>query len=152
MATEAIARGGGDSAMEWMLIVLCVCVSWTDLRYRRIPNRAILTGLAASMLIGLILWPEGQWPGRIGGGGAMLLAFGTVSWLLPNALGMGDAKLLGLLGFALGLRASIIIVTLASLLALLVSLCLLVKNRMDGRSELPFAPFVTVGLLLYCQA
>lgn len=135
--------------MTWILIVVCIYVSWTDVRYRRIPNRALLAGFLLVAGTGCVIWTKELWMDHLGNGVGVVFAFGLIAWLWPDRLGMGDVKLLGLLGFAIGLRPFVMILTSACLLILLVSLILLFAKRIDWQSSLPFAPFVTTGLLLY---
>ncbi|MED4585506.1 A24 family peptidase [Brevibacillus choshinensis] len=135
--------------MTWILIVVFIYVSWTDVRYRRIPNRALLTGLLLVAGIGCVIWPKELWMAHFGVGVGVVATFGLVAWFWPERIGMGDVKLLGLLGFAIGLRPFVLILTSACLLILLVFLFLLLAKRIGWQSSLPFAPFVTVGLLLY---
>lgn len=135
--------------MTWVLIVLCSYVSWTDVRYRRIPNRALFVGFLLIAGMGCVMWTKELWMSHLGLGAGVAFAFGLAAWYCPERIGMGDVKLLGLLGFAMGFRPFVLIVTLACLLILLTSLFLLVAKRIGWQSSLPFAPFVTMGLLLY---
>jgi len=132
-----------------MLAVLCVCVSWTDVRSRRIPNPFLLAGLLLAGVMGLLEWPSSAWLAHIGTGAAIVVALGLTAWFWPGRLGMGDVKLLGLLGFGLGLRPFVWIMTAACLGMLIVALPLLVCKRLGRHSTLPFAPFAAFGLLVY---
>lgn len=135
--------------IAWILFLLCILVSWTDVRTRRIPNRSIMAGLLLIGGIGSMSWTEEVWMAHFGCGVGIVVTFGAAAFLWPAQLGMGDVKLLGVLGFALGLRPFVWILTVACLLLLLVSLAMLAIKRMEWKSSLPFAPFVTLGLLFY---
>ncbi|QRG69396.1 prepilin peptidase [Brevibacillus choshinensis] len=136
-------------AIAWILILLCVIVSWSDVGKRRIPNRALLAGLLVIAGSAIESWTMEEWMAHLSFGVAIILAFGCVAWLWPDHLGMGDAKLLGVLGFTLGLRPFVWVLTAACFLILLFSLWLLTLKRMNGKSSLPFAPFATLGLICY---
>lgn len=121
--------------------------------HRRIPNRALLAG--CFLIIFMRLGFEEAWPwlAHFASGAFVLFAFGLVAWIWPAAVGMGDVKLLALLAFALGVRPFVLILTIASLSALLLSLFLMLSKRAGVRYSLPFAPHLTYGLfvVLLCE-
>src|SRR5688572_1686558 len=84
-----------------VLVTFLVPLALIDLDHKLLPNR--ITGPAAlvGLALGFALDPAGE-PDRllaaaIAGGGVGLIAL-----LMPNGMGMGDAKLLGVLGLYLG--------------------------------------------------
>ncbi|MED1783677.1 A24 family peptidase [Brevibacillus fortis] len=129
-----------------ILFGLCLYLSWIDFRHRRIPNRALGAGFVLISLLELILSSPMEW--LIAGLFAILclLVFGWISWHRPLALGMGDVKLLALVCYGLGVRDFVVVLTIASMAALLVSLALLLMRKVSIEGEVPFAPFVTFGL------
>lgn len=136
--------------IHWLLLVgICFYLSWTDMRQRRIPNIVLLVSGIFTGLFGAILWGWEQWMEHLFLTGGILLAFGLIAWHRPALIGMGDVKLLGLLGFALGMRGFVLTMTWACAMAFLVCLILLLLKRIDSRTPIPFAPFLTVGLLVY---
>lgn len=128
-----------------LLVLLLVGVTTVDVRERRIPNS--MTGLAAlgAVLSGLLYDEAGQ-PGRL------IAAAVAVAFLLavraprPDALGLGDVKLAGVLGLCLG---PVVAVALAAafLAGSLVAVAVVVR---DGRHALrtttvPFGPYLAGG-------
>ncbi|MGG1664191.1 prepilin peptidase [Brevibacillus sp. NRS-1366] len=138
----------GQLLIYVLLLMLCVYLAWTDLCDRRIPNRVLLLGLMLTTLVTTVLFPSYPWFLRIVSGAVLTILFVSLSLFWPAAFGMGDAKLLGLLGYALGFRAFAFVLTAASLAALVTTLYLLFFSRARSGSTLPFAPFVAVGMLL----
>lgn len=137
----------------WLLLVLiCFYLTWTDMRQRRIPNIVLLVSGIFTGFFGAFLWGWEQWIEHLFLAGGILLAFGLIAWHRPALMGMGDVKLLGLLGFALGMRGFVLTMTWACAMAFLVYLFLLLIKRIDSRTPIPFAPFLTVGLLVYGPA
>lgn len=130
----------------FVLFVLCLYVSWMDLRHRRIPNQAIGTGFFLLTLCNLAYFSPAGWIEAVFYTLLCLLVFGFVSWHWPLALGMGDVKLLALICYGLGVREFVVVLTVASMLALIVSILLLLMRRVSVNSSLPFAPFVTLGI------
>lgn len=96
------------------LLVLLAAICWSDIRFRRIPNRLILAGLCAVLawqsfaLPGAGLFQDAG-PGALGIGeslAGMAAAFTAFLVLhLMRMMGAGDVKLMALLGAAFGLHA-----------------------------------------------
>lgn len=78
--------------------LLAVCV-FTDLRERRIPNKATVLGLLAGLVIGAFL--QGGFPSSALAGAGLALAF-SFPLVVVGALGAGDAKLLTAVGAFVG--------------------------------------------------
>lgn len=138
--TLAVLRG--------VLVLVLVPCAVIDLERRMIPNR--ITGPAAivALVLGLAL-DAGHEPRRLLwaalAGGFLLIA----AFVNPAGMGMGDVKLLGVMGLLLGRP-----VVVALLLALLGTLAagVLIATR-DGmkvarKTGLPFGPYLAVGGLL----
>lgn len=82
--------------------VVAVAV-YTDLRYRRIPNRITLPALVAGLLLnGLADWPSGLVSALSGVG--IALGLWAISLLLGGCMGAGDIKLLAAVGALCGAR------------------------------------------------
>lgn len=136
-------------AIEMTAFLLCVHLSFFDLRCRRIPNRSLVAGFMLLMTLALALCPEWPWPSHLLSALFFLAFFGAIAWLWPAAVGMGDVKLAVLLCFVLGFRPFVFLLTTASLAALFVSLIFVLGRRTGPDFTLPFAPFLTAGLLLW---
>ena len=128
-----------------MLVAFLVPIALIDLDHRIIPNR--LTGPAAvlAIVLGTVLDPGGEVE-RLIAGAAAAGALLVPSLLHPNGMGMGDAKLVGVLGLYLGRG-----VAPAFLVALVVGTAVGVaimmrKGLADGRkTAVPFGPFLALG-------
>jgi leader peptidase (prepilin peptidase)/N-methyltransferase len=132
------------------LLATLAAASLTDLRSRRIPNRLTL----GSALFGAAV-AAAQSPGRLGmalaAAVAVSLPLFVTALVRPEGLGMGDAKLVAVLGLYLGWAAWPALL-LSLLLAGLTGAFVAVATRMPpARTALPLAPFIafgTVGSLL----
>jgi leader peptidase (prepilin peptidase)/N-methyltransferase len=132
-------------ALGLVLVAVLVPVALIDLDTRKIPNK--ITGPAAvvAVLLGALLHPSGVPEQLIAGAaaGAFLLFFALA---YPKGMGMGDVKLVGVLGLFLGRYAAV-----AVLVSLLVGSVVggLVMARVgvrEGRkTAIPFGPFLAVG-------
>ncbi len=88
---------------KWRTLAVCVCslaAVLFDLRFRKIPNRLIVLGLAAGLLFRVFYW--GVLGGILffGGVGVPILLLGPLFYF--RMIGAGDIKLLAVLGSFLG--------------------------------------------------
>jgi leader peptidase (prepilin peptidase)/N-methyltransferase len=133
-------------AQAWLLgggLVAAVC----DLRERRVPNAVIGALLAAWPLFG-IGQPGGWWAEGVAG--FMLVGLPLLALALTAGLGMGDVKLGAVVGLYLGPGRGLLAVAAGTVAGGLVHalLVLLGRRTWAGRgSEVPFAPFLTLGAL-----
>lgn len=143
-----VVYGNGSSG----LIAAAVCVvlvrlSFLDATTRRLPNRIVLPAAAATLALRLLTSP-GQWPVWVGaslGGAALLL---VVALARPGGLGMGDVKLMLLLGAALGVGvvAALVLATGAAAVA---GLAVIARHGWAGRSRtIPLGPFLAFGVVI----
>ena len=138
-----------------------VAQTWIDLREHRLPRAITYTGLAlgAALLTAAAIAvgePERIWMAALGAAIALALIGGI--YLAANAwygedvgFGFGDVVLAPLLGLHLGwLNPGIVPPGLffGFVLGTLGAIPALVARRADGRSELPFGPFLALGALV----
>jgi leader peptidase (prepilin peptidase)/N-methyltransferase len=136
-------------ASGWALVgaVLCpvlVLLAAIDLKHRLLPNAIVFPSV---LLIGLILAASdaGRFLEHLEAGlalGFFLFIFATV---FPSGLGMGDAKVGFLLGFALGSR-TLSAMMIAFLGLFLAALWILFRHGLSARKQsIPFGPFLALG-------
>ena len=128
-----------------VLVAFLVPIALIDLDHRIIPNRLTLPAAVLAVVLGTALDPSGQVE-RLIAGAAAGLALGLPSLLNPRGMGMGDAKLVAVMGLFLGAA-----VAPAFFVAFLVGTVLGVaivmrKGMMQGRkTAVPFGPFLALG-------
>jgi prepilin signal peptidase PulO-like enzyme (type II secretory pathway) len=134
-------------AADLLFVAMLAVVTVTDLRRRLIPNRV----LAAAVAVGLPLLavadpgalPERLTAALVAGGAFLVLAL-----VRPDGFGMGDVKLIAVIGLFLG-DAVLAAVLIALLAGSLVGLCLIARHGpAAGKSTIPFGPFLALGALL----
>lgn len=138
-----------ERIIQLILLGLCFAVSWTDIRERRIPNLALLIGFALMLAVRLLLGKDWSWLSSIPFGAVVLFCFGGIALIWPASLGMGDVKLLSCAAYALGVGPFFMVLTITSMTALLGAGILLLRNQTSRTQSLPYAPFVSVGFLLW---
>lgn len=145
-------------------VAVLIVLSFIDLDTKRLPDIITLPSMVVFFLAGLVA-SEVPWLERaIGAVGGYLLvriiADGYYYLTGREGLGLGDGKLLSVMGALLGWKALLPIVFSASFLGVFVSIpLLLAKRRMNThpeeaatslrRTEVPFGPFLAFSALGY---
>ena len=126
-----------------------------DLRHRILPNVITVTGIPIGLALSLVL-PPGWRESLIG-----LLIGGGVLWVIGEAyyrlrgidgLGMGDVKMLAMIGAFLGWRLTLVTLIFASFTGALVGVALLTSGRGGMKAALPFGTFLAVGAVVAAVA
>jgi leader peptidase (prepilin peptidase)/N-methyltransferase len=133
------------------LIVLFVI----DLQHRILPNVITLPGIAVGFAASLFL-PPGWLSSLIGivTGGGILFAIAEAYYRLRGieGLGMGDVKMLAMIGAVLGWPLMLLTLVLASFVGSLVGLGLMASGRGGMQAALPFGTFLALGALVAAVA
>ena len=126
------------------LIVLFV----TDLRQRVLPDAVTLPGIGAGLAAAVFIEP-GWWDALLGAaaGGGLLLAVAGTYFLLrgEEGLGMGDVKMLAMIGAFLGWQLAFVALLLATVAGSAVGGGMLALGLADRRYPLPFGSFLAAG-------
>ena len=150
----AFAGPSGVPAWRETLLACLFCsamivLAMIDLEHYILPDVLTLPGIA----VGLALQPWIPWStfgeAVLGAvlGGAVLYAVG---WLWHRfrgvwGMGLGDAKMLAMIGAFLGWKGVVSTLFVASLVGSLVGLGAMLAGRMHLRSKLPFGAFLSLG-------
>lgn len=137
------------------LAVVGVALADIDLRLHRLPNALTLPMYPASLVLLAIAaaW-DGAWDayGRaVIGMLVALLVYAGLAWFRPDAMGLGDVKLSGVLGLHLawlGWGALVIGLFAAFALGAVVGVALMAVRRAGRRTAIPFGPFMLAGALV----
>ena len=142
---------GGDPALLAVRLIftaLLIVLFGTDLETQRLPNVLTLPGIVVGALCSLVV-PPGITDSLIGialGGGLL----GLVRWGWKRApgvdgMGLGDVKMLAMIGAFLGWRQVWLVLFLASLMGALVGVMLLAARRRSWQARLPFGTFLALA-------
>ena len=66
-----------------------------------------------------------------------------------EGMGLGDAKLLGVIGLWFGLKAVPFVIFLSSSIAIISVIPDLIKKSKKLSSQIPFGPYIIIGTLIY---
>ncbi len=135
------------------LIFACglIVLAFIDLRHRLLPNPITIGGTVLGFLFSLVL-PPGWLSSLIGIliGGGVLFVVGEIYLRLRGleGMGMGDVKMLAMIGAFLGWKAVLVTLALSSMTGALVGVVLLVSQKGDMKSQLPFGTFLAASALV----
>jgi leader peptidase (prepilin peptidase)/N-methyltransferase len=142
---------GPEAVVGALLCCLLIALALIDLENLLLPDALTLPGIAVGW--GLQLWvPEpgllGAVEGALGGAGLLFLLGEAWSWLRDEeAMGLGDAKLLAMVGAFLGWRGVLATLALGALLGAAVGIGLILARRGSLKSRLPFGTFLAAAAL-----
>jgi leader peptidase (prepilin peptidase) / N-methyltransferase len=131
-----------------VLVTFLVPIAVIDIDLKIIPNK--LTGPAAvlAVALGAVLEPS-YLPEQLAAGAGALIFFLLPTLIHQKGMGMGDVKLVAVLGLYLG-RAVAPAIFIALILGVVVGAAVIaMKGVSDGRrTKIPFGPFLAVGALV----
>lgn len=146
------------------LFIFAVC-TYTDIRYRKIYGWSlVLYGILA--MGGRILGRAAVNTGLMGTDAGLVLNAAAelasdliigllpglfciaISWISRQSLGYGDSILIAVSGISLGLLTCLHLLLTALFFAGVIGLVLLVFFRKGRKYDMPFAPFLFLGMML----
>lgn len=141
-----------DAVLRGLMVLVVVPCAVIDLEQRIIPNRITAPGAVLALVAGLALDPGGElsrlaWTAGVAG---FLLVASLVN---PSGMGMGDVKLLGVIGLCLG-RPVLVALAVALIASVLTGLAIASRRgvRTARKTALPFGPYLAVGGVLAAVA
>ncbi len=114
------------------LLALVLTAAVYDFRFRRIPNRLVLIGLAAGLGLNVVI---SGWPGFTFAAGGFAMGFGLYFILyLMRAMGAGDVKLMGAVGSMVGALHWLKLFAAAALVGGVLAIVMMVAKRRVRRT------------------
>lgn len=122
-----------------------------DLEHHLLPNVITLPGIVIGWLFSLFAPPG--WQASLAGvllGAGVLYGTAAAYYMVrrEEGLGMGDVKMLAMVGAFLGWKAVLLTLILASFSGALVGIVLMATSRGGMRYALPFGTFLAMGALI----
>ncbi|MBQ3066209.1 MAG: prepilin peptidase [Clostridia bacterium] len=134
-----------------VLLAVLVTVAVTDMREMIIPNRVILAGLVlrAALATAELLTLRKAYLKLLRG---ELLAVGLVAivfllgvLIVKNGIGMGDIKLMLVMGLFQGLYGLISALFFSLTVSFFIAIAMLIAKKKTRKDAIPFAPSVLIG-------
>ncbi len=130
-----------------------VTLSFLDLEHFWLPDVLTLPltglGLVLSLILPHLRWYEAFLGALLGGGVFYGVAWGYYRLTGREGLGLGDAKLLALIGAFLGVQALPGVVLLSALMGAGVGAVLIWRERAGRLTPIPYGPFLALAALLH---
>ena len=133
-----------------VFIAALVTITFIDLDCQIIPDvislPGIILGFAGSFVVPWVSWQDSVMGILFGYGVISIIAWSYEQITGREGMGMGDAKLLAMVGALLGLKAVFMSLFFGSILCSVIGLPLALRK--GGQFALPFGPFLALGALI----
>lgn len=136
-----------------VLVCFLIPISVIDFHTRLILNKLTVPGLVAGVALVCLLEPQ-RWkeiPFGAIGGGLVLIALAALGKLIfkKESLGMGDVKLVVLIGAYIGFPEILIAFYIGAVIAGLYIAGALIIKRIRMGDTIPFGPFIALGSFVF---
>jgi leader peptidase (prepilin peptidase) / N-methyltransferase len=142
---------GALLASRLVLVTALIVLFMIDLEHQILPNVITVPGIAVGFVFSLIA-PPGPVASILGivAGAGILYAIAAGYFLIrgEEGMGMGDVKMLAMLGAFLGWRAVLLTLVLSSFAGAAVGVLLMAFSRGTMRYALPFGTFLAMGAII----
>jgi leader peptidase (prepilin peptidase)/N-methyltransferase len=136
------------AALAGCFATVFLVLTMTDFDRRLLPNRVVYPSILAAVMLSWA-WPESSVVEVIAGG---LIGLGLAAVLLllslpfgGGAFGMGDVKMIILIGFAVGFPAILVAIFVGTVAAGLAAAFLVITRLRSRKDYMPHGPFLAVG-------
>ena len=134
-----------------LLVCILIALFGIDLEHQILPNSITLPGIVTGLLFSLVA-PPGPRDAIIGallGGGILYaIAAGYYLWRREEGMGMGDVKMLAMIGAFLGWKAVLVTLVFASFSGAFIGVAMMSFQKGDMKYALPFGTFLALGTLV----
>jgi leader peptidase (prepilin peptidase)/N-methyltransferase len=135
-------------AQHLLFTALLIVLFGTDYDVQRLPDVITLPGTAAGVLIGVFVMPgfvSSVAGAALGAGVLLFVRWGWKRLRGVDGMGLGDVKMLAMIGAFLGWRQVGVVLFLASLAGAIVGLTLAASGRRSMQTRLPFGTFLALA-------
>jgi leader peptidase (prepilin peptidase)/N-methyltransferase len=138
-------------ASRLVLAAILIVLFVIDLEHQILPNAITLPGIAIGLAFSVFA-PPGLLDAVLGAllGAGVLYGIAAAYYLVrkEEGMGMGDVKMLAMIGAFLGWRAVLLTLVMSSFAGSLVGVALMTLHRGGMKYALPFGTFLALGALL----
>ncbi len=161
--------------MYVVLVLSLIVISFIDLEHFIIPNVITFPGIAIGLLYNLLITDWGLFinilpnidlgnfffivpriPALnsifgiiIGGGTLLLIAYLYKLIRKREGMGMGDVKLLAMLGAFLGINGVFFIILVSSLVGSIIGITIILIQKGNMKLALPYGPFISLAAVIF---
>jgi prepilin signal peptidase PulO-like enzyme (type II secretory pathway) len=141
----------GSGTVGGFFAIIFLTLALADIDRRLLPNRIIYPSVVIAIAV-CWAWPDNS-VSQIFAGGIIATVIG-IAFLLASlpfgtgALGMGDIKMMILIGFVVGLPAILVAMFIGTFAAAVFGGFLIVTGRRSRRDYMPHGPFLALGTMI----
>jgi leader peptidase (prepilin peptidase)/N-methyltransferase len=138
-------------ASRLLLVCILIALFGIDLEHQILPNSITLPGIVIGLLLSLIAppgWKDALIGAVLGGGILYAIAWAYYLWRREEGMGMGDVKMLAMIGAFLGWKAVLVTLVLSSFSGAIIGMIMMAAQRGDMKYALPFGTFLAIGALI----
>jgi leader peptidase (prepilin peptidase)/N-methyltransferase len=153
LAVYASATTTAELVVYAALTAALIVVTVVDLDFQLIPDTITFPGMALGLAAAALFDHIGLGEAVIGlaAGAGVVWAIGALwSWLRGiEAMGLGDVKLLGMIGTVIGWQGAMYTLFIGSVVGSIVGSAVILLRRQHLDTAIPFGPFLAAGAVLY---
>lgn len=131
----------------FLFFMILFLVALTDIKTMEIPNKYVI----AIWILGvfsLAAAPDCRLSDRLIGMVCVSLPLAAVTFVIPEAFGGGDIKLMGACGLLLGWKLILLSFFLAVMIGGSYGIYLLLSERKGKKEHFAFGPFLCIGMVI----
>ena len=137
-------------AARLVFAAILIALFFIDLEHQLLPDALTLPGIAVGIIASVFAQPGG--PASLLGAGLGATILLVIRWLWKRAtgvdgMGLGDVKMLAMIGAFLGWQAVWLVLFVASLAGAIAGVAIAAAGRGSMKSKLPFGTFLAVAAL-----
>ena len=142
-----------NALVHFFFYSVLITISFIDIDHGIIPDVISLPGIplffALSFFVSEISWSDAVLGILAGGGSLWLVAFLYLKLTGHDGMGMGDVKLLAMMGAFIGWQGVLFTIFFSSLTGTLIGFTLMVVQRGNMKMSIPYGPFLAAGGAAY---
>src|SRR6056297_1108967 len=130
-----------------ILILALISSSVIDFRFKIIPNKITYPGIILGLILSIFfehITILNSFLGAVIPSGLLFL----IAFFYKKGMGMGDVKLVAMIGAFIGWKYTLLGIFFGSLLGSIIGLTLIGIGIIDRKTRIPFAPFISFGTLI----
>lgn len=134
-----------------LLVSILIALFGIDLEHQILPNSITLPGIVIGLLLSLIAppgWRDALLGALLGAGILYAIAGAYYLWRREEGMGMGDVKMLAMIGAFLGWKAVLVTLVLSSFAGAFIGVVLMSVQRGGMKLALPFGTFLAIGAVI----
>lgn len=148
------------TAAYFIFISLLIVGSFIDFEFLIIPDSINVVGIIVALLFSAfypaIMHSEIWWRGLlrslagilISGGSLYIIAVSATALLKKEAMGMGDVKLLAMIGAFIGWKWALFTIFTSSFIGTIAGLTMISLKKVGFKGQIPFGPYLSMGAVI----